>query len=1102
MSFQFEVRSCLFPYTDHSAVDQPGQVPQLPDPWRSWFDSARSLATVHWSAAPQLGLPVAPYRVEVAQPPISISHFEGPHLFDLTTTSNEAMPLDSSNNLELPLAKAPADLELGLFYVRAIISCLQPTDVFAVDLTGRELAGSRRPIPTGETHTVFFGPGIYGIGATASVNVLALRVGRIPGEGLEWMLLADVAPSIVGITVYEQQSLLGQSIDALGALGERLLLDAIARQNTTAPLQQTLERKVHRYDRESRARDVLDTSFVNAIASGYESILANPATTFNETLVVFPPGNTIDSQLAPVPLLQFIGTTGPIEAATLGAGVTVPVRDGVPVLAGLYDKMEQSTAPLPFPLIRVTGWFAGPGFVDHHEISANRNDPHAIVAVNYARLMLPQPTPAPNARAVSRASPPTRDMPAHTDVEIAFGREAAAEAVFLVHTIGPSTVSEIANDLPNPFIVVDTDPPDPPDRLSRVVDPELPLPLLADDVASYSVFERDEFGRWNAPVNAACPLVAWPVTVPAMISAEASYGADGIVYLAVTLSWNWTLRTPFEIRMALAIGSDSSDAALGSLAPGDGVTSPLLGQNRAFRLTFDPTTRTAQVDYTPFSPTAPLPVVEHVDPAPPEMAGGPAVFDRSGFEDETYRVTVPLGNAQTLFAARDTRAAAVVADAREVVSGMRRSAPSRMVVETLRDPRAPQLAIRPWQLVWASRPDPGNQARATLVAPQLAGGGAASRFIAWRTHESSVLDLLASSTAASAVAPLLDLVRREEKMSVRLQFLQGLVNQGMTADPAFRGDFLALFDAEDPGVPIAGSAEVPISGAQTGLELFLITATSSNGVESDKSLLANVRAVAVPKRRAASRPSLRIISVDDASLFELTGTCIFLLSANEPFSDADVRLWHDVASDAVHADEILLPFTGFTPIGVVAATAYISDFAALVARQPFANVRAFIGVPPQSWRMQSFTTDLRQRDASQPSDEIASPRAEIVRCFIPPLTQPALAIVSSAKAAGGMSWQLSIVNLPLITRDGLSASEVQLEGEGVVVNASLPQALATPLTLTGARGTIRATFDSTNSVTVSTDFDLGSDSIRVISRDPLGRVGEVTLGANIGEATT
>lgn len=324
------------------------------------------------------------------------------------------------------------------------------------------------------------------------------------------------------------------------------------------------------------------------------------------------------------------------------------------------------------------------------------------------------------------------------------------------------------------------------------------------------------------------------MTAPSLISAEVLTDGHGAVLLDLRLSWRWTLRRPKEIRFGVRIADHANDATLEDLQPAHGVMLPSFPSNQ-LRLIFsaDPGPDEVPRVVPPESATVAI-----VPPPEPDQAGGPDPFDRSDFVDRTYRLTVRLGAVPTLFASAERRTIAVVADALEVVSGLRRSGPSRKIFAGALDPRPPQIANQPWSLLWASRPDGANESRVFLAPPRMAAGSLAT-FTVWRSHESSVFDRILASRPE--LSHRVDIIRGEDTMDVRLALLKRLVDHVDATTPAFRTELIKLFAAAIGHRPAGQGVELSLPGTQTGLELFLFMATSKTGVDSDKTLLAEAK---------------------------------------------------------------------------------------------------------------------------------------------------------------------------------------------------------------------------------------------------------------------
>ncbi len=1085
MGFQIDARMALFPLAVRELVHRQGVTFTPPEPWLGRFEAAPTLATVHWSTAAELGVPVAPAIVSVTTQPVRWQ------MLEQSAVHPADCALAAANALTLDLTPSVKRLDEGLFYVRLQASPAN-VDLVAIDLQGNEIPGTRQRTRGAGTPMIFFGPGIMGLRALAPVSLTAIRVANVPPNlDVPFEDIAEVAPACENVTVYNGQAYLGVPLSAVDALRVRLDADAVARRNTAAPAHAGIDNYVHSADPLQGAVAIVRTSLVTTIDRRFGDVAGDPDFAIQEPLDA-PGGGTLNAKLAVAALLQFLGASGPVEACTLGTGCTFPVA-GAPAesLAAIADSFEQNEA-FPLPIVRITGFFAGAkGFVDTGDVAANRE--RATRRIAFARPLWAQSDPPPMAQMRTLAQPEAQDGRAHADVELAFPQPAHLDVLYAVRRIGTAK-EELLRDRqngPKAFLAVDVDPPQPPVRLSRILDSQVPLPLAVEsEIARYAVHRRDEFGRWDAPELCDCELTPWPVTRPTLVSAEIVPGSSNATFLDVRVSWNWTLRRPAEIRFGVRFADAADDPTLVALRPEDGITAPAMAGTQPLRLLFT----SSDPDEPPQAEPAANATVTILPPPGTEPAGAADPFDHADFVERTYRLLVRLGDADAIFATAPRPSVAVVADALEAVSGARRSLPSTKLFVSALDPRPPRLEQKPWPLVWGSRPHAGNVSRALLEPPAAAGAFVAG-YSVWRAHESAVFDAVLEARPELSAA--VDLIRAEQSMGARLGLLQGLLTHLVVATTDFALALIRRFTSDGENLAAGRPVEVSLPGTQTGLELFLFSVRSQTGVVSDKLELADVRAVAVPLKRAAARPALSIVRADDGDLFALTGTCLFVVSSQNPFVDANVRVFWDDRQDLVGSDELLIPFNGLFPLAVGAAKTYVESIEDVLARQPFVVRRLFLAVPPRSWESQSFAVQLQPHPSGAPPDDVPSPRSAIVPLLIAPSTRPRLTLTHFMLAGSGAQWKVAFENLPLTSSFG--GSDLLLEflpaapGSPASAAASVLKLEAQPLEIATAAGKLTALRTAAATLEITTDFLLNGAQIRVAARDPLQRTFELTL---------
>src|ERR1700741_237367 len=174
MTFLLESRVASFPLvTPPELVNAVGAPVTLPSSeWQNAFASARSFATVHWSAAPELGLPVAPFIIDMPYGPITLERLEYP-IGDVQLDPAHGLTLDEQNGLAAGLAAGRHYLNHGVFYLR--FRAPDNADIFALDLEGSEIAGSRQRAPAGGGPMMFFGPGLFGLRSTRPITLIDCR---------------------------------------------------------------------------------------------------------------------------------------------------------------------------------------------------------------------------------------------------------------------------------------------------------------------------------------------------------------------------------------------------------------------------------------------------------------------------------------------------------------------------------------------------------------------------------------------------------------------------------------------------------------------------------------------------------------------------------------------------------------------------------------------------------------------------------------------------------------------------------------------------------------------------------------------------------------
>jgi hypothetical protein len=182
------------------------------------------------------------------------------------------------------------------------------------------------------------------------------------------------------------------------------------------------------------------------------------------------------------------------------------------------------------------------------------------------------------------------------------------------------------------------------------------------------------------------------------------------------------------------------------------------------------------------------------------------------------------------------------------------------------------------------------------------------------------------------------------------------------------------------------------------------------------------------------------------------------------------------------------------------AKVHVADIERILDHQPFAFRQLFVATPPRRWLPQSFAVDLRPPASGAPADDIPSPRSAVARCLVPPTTKPTLLLSESQLVGAGATWKIALHNLPLIAAtDIVGRSEIHLEltlssdHKRRSTTSELSDLASNAIQVTVPEGSVTAHLDSSDGMSVATDFDLGNDSIRLIARDPLYRATELIL---------
>jgi hypothetical protein len=1061
MSFRLFVRMAQFPATREEQVDQPGtrfdpraEIPGYPE-------AVGHLATVHWSVQPEAGLPVAPFEIEFCPRPLPA---EG------NSQVFEGTPRLSFPNSDLSLG--PILRQLGsadALCVTVAIDGAPETEIVALDIAGEEIPETRQSAnaPHG---TAFIGPGVRGLRATGDVTLRNLRVFAIrPERDLPFELVATVAPAVADIAAYANQSMLGHRYDAENALACRLRLDAMARANCDAPVARTLDREVHR-ESPSRAADLArDNKMAQQIREHFDEIILDPDWQYE---IELQPGAM---QLAnPVKQLQVLALCDPVVATTLGHAVTLPIPPPFTVIQSLREIYERVNADgiLPYPVIRVRA----------HHADLNRGDP---ISEQLVCLTLASASPQIKTSVGPSRPPQTLDGPAFTDVQVRTDRASAGLMLFVERTEGredfprddagrpvPSIGGGQANDRTDSGLP------------SLTVGP-IELPFEAPASYRFNIHGRDTFGRWCGMVQAESRLDPWPVQSPSIGPLQIDYDSNSVVRLRADLSWDWSKRTPLEIRVGIKVlpsgVKDRARPETGVELPGERPT-PL-------RITFRgdvPVINGAPASWS----------IETLPDYEPDAEAEPARPAPLGSNYDRYRLTLPLGSAEAVFGPDAQRSLALGADAWERVSGQtmdRRSAQADAFAP-LHDPRPPLLKLTPWRLSWASRVDGARVARAFVDPTSLVDRPVAGFFV-WRAHESAVLDfaLPFSVSDDEQAAALLAQIRAERDMALRLALIQGLV-EPLLRKPVHRRSFVNLFEVDGTTLH-HGAAEISLPGALTGLEFVIVTAVSKANVPSDKMLLGGLHAIAVPFERVLSKPLLRIFRPSAGSSFEKAGVVIAAIGGYQPFESDDVRIFWDSERDLETADEVLHPLSIISELPLSKVESQVEGASEVLQRLPATHWRCFAIRPPASWFVHSFTANLRAASATVPAEEIATPRADLQSLELVPTFGPVLTPRDAIVSGDRRTWTVELENVFATQLSGLHPCMVQLDllsdANEMPCNApvTMQHLIDHGIAIDSGGMQIRASCAAgSGPITIDGPVNLGGRVLRLAASDPAGRL--------------
>ncbi|MDY6944543.1 MAG: hypothetical protein SXG53_02400 [Pseudomonadota bacterium] len=1009
MTIQFDARMALTTWstTKPKNVEWPGIFP-LPIP-----ELNQVLITTHWSANPELGMPVAPYLVEYDPNPLLGRYELRGVVTDAELGGGAAPVLDLEPFVDRRDASSWIE---GILYVRAHVTIVDGSNeaaVFALDLSLEEIPDSR-VVVRGAGPIFLFGPSIFRLAATAHVRLEQIHLGRVPHD-VNWRPLEEVAAAFPGIPQCEELIANGKALSASDALMHRSSITQWARIATSPPMDLEL-RPFHGEDPLATMQAVLDVGPIAYLRDHYFDFCkaGGLEIPIEQQDVGDADGATLD--VSPIAMLQLFAQAGSYEATALGCGTTLAFDRKVAtsleqVLETFAQSRDNPETLLPFPIIRVTGYFPSPEVTAELDRQSARD-----LALKLARIARPlwSPDELTLAYRVHPAlPPPQRDVPAMADVELYLSSSNPGQ-VF----VQADQKFRLADDgTPKIFLVQEPDGSDAPAGAGVLLDPQVAVPLRGGTV-EYRVVYRDEFGRWAPPALATARLIPWPITRPRLLGITPGYG-ESSAWVDVRLSWPWDLRTPKEIALGLTLGADEQDPALQAVAAADGVTSPNAGTRNPLGVTF-------QADETPqvaFKREPPMlaRVTQLRNNAPP------------GPDEREYVVRIPLGEADAVFSPSDQCFAAVIASAEEVVRPNEWSEPSERLIAPIADPRPPVLKPRPWQLTWSSRatPDGRSFALLDLPAPVVASD---IRVSTWRIHESALFDFIAKQSEGGA-DPAIEAVRKESAMPLRLNLIQRMLTRQLTAHPASMDELTAMLCADLDSRRDGDRMEVEIPARQSGLEFFLLTVTSRAGVESPKDILKGMYGVAVPSEQRVLPPHLTLVSYSSTDALEHMGASLAVVSSSTAFEAHQVRMYAGDLKEVGTAEELFMRFEDFWEISVTEASKYQPDIEKFLERQPYPYYRVFMALPRQQWTRSYICAELVSATRDQPGSEVPSTRSAAVSTLNPPATIPLLRVTAQSKVDAGTQVSLNVKDLPAIVDPMLPRSRIGLrhDRDGVLL---------------------------------------------------------------------
>jgi hypothetical protein len=1063
MSFLMNARMGQFPLARLERAEAPGEAFDAVGALGQEFEAPGHIATINWLTAEDLGVPRRPFDVELCDRPLARDG-DG-------WSAEGGIKLDARQNFTFVFTDALVVLAVDdLFCVTGRCTAAGAgTEIYALDAGLNEIPETRQSAdsPLG---TAFIGPGIFGIQATGAATVEGVVAFGVHDEqNRTFSLMARVAPAVSTVAEYDQQHYLGRDLDAAGALSTRLDADGLARANALAPPSAVLDGKVHREPASRRAQLVLGLEPIMVLGQNFAAILDDPSWSFDSQDA----RTDASMSICPSTALQQLALSGAVEAATLGTSVTLPMPAPYPFIASLqqiYDEVS-ATGRLPLPVIRVKGY---------HRLNRTDVENRQFAALTFVH----QPTFS--AEPTGARLPTARDQPGTTDIVFVLSRRDRAFGLF-------PDLSGGHDQFPRERELLGEQPGDGRPRthlaggdsadrtvagLPRIVAGSVELPLDAQRDQAVVLHARDIFGRWGPPAPGLCVLAPLPVQKPGLYPPEVGHHDHDELGLRFGVSWDWSTRTPFDIRLAIATSVQGDP-----IEPPSAVDLP--GFPASSRLSIR------------FVADAPHLVGDHV-PAGASVAVVPNVLadgEMPSPDQRSYIVSIPAGPASQHFRHEDRRWVVIAADAWETVSGQtddRRSRASHERAEYL-DPRAPILHGPMWALVWTSRPDGANRARAHFDLTTLA-DRPVSGFHAWRAHDNALLDLAATEIFSDSDARngFISAVLGTRDKSVRLAMIQNAVFPHLRK-AAFRKAFVELFEV-DRTTLAPHEIELAFPGAQAGLEFVTFSAVSTTGVTSDRLELSNLFAVAVPPRPVSERPDLRVFTPDAGSPLAIANTLVAVVTATNTFEENQVRFFWDDA-DVLSSDELLHEIPPLSRIDVSEADRLVPGLIDALAGELHVNRMFFLLRTPMRWGHQSLACALARRSGSGALEDLSA-RSTLVSARLTPPLGPELELTDRRVIGGEVLWSVAARNVDADTYDALPPCLIQID----LLDRADDRPKKAPATLaeflkSGAKvGPVAAySIGGVGRLEVRHPADLGGKVVRLALSDPAGRIDSLIL---------